>query len=109
MPNTEHLSVIDLAQDLSKVEGLPCGQIPGLLTQLSALQTAMAMRLITGGQSNETSDTLLTVDEAATRLGVSTDWLYRRTNKLGFVVRVGRRVRFSSQGIDRYVKRQTGR
>jgi excisionase family DNA binding protein len=54
-------------------------------------------------------DTLLTVDQAAVRLGVSTDWLFRRSRTLPFVVRLGRHLRFSNRGIDRYLRNRTGR
>lgn len=106
---SDHVDVVELLKDPSKVVGLTCEQIPALLTQLSTLQAAMAVRLISGNQSQPSSDTLLNVDEAAARLGVSADWLYRRTKALPFVVRVGRHVMFSTQGIDRYIKRQMGR
>ena len=109
MSGADQVSVVDLFRDPTKVEGLSCGQIPALLTQLSTLQTAMALRLVTGEQQSPTADELLGISQAAKRLGTSTDWLYRRTKSLPFVVRVGRHVRFSAHGIDRYVKRQTGR
>ena len=71
----------------------------------------MAARLVATAQdlAVEAEDTLLTVEEAADRLGVSPDWLYRRTSQLPFVVRVGRHVRFSAKGIDRYIRNRMGR
>jgi len=82
-----------------------------LLSQLSALQGAMAARLIAVDRDEATSaeDTLLTIDEAAERLGVAKDWLFRRSRTLPFVVRLGRHLRFSSRGIDRYLRNRTGR
>jgi len=49
------------------------------------------------------------VGEAATQLGVSVSWLYRRSSKLPFVVRIGRRLLFSARGLDRWNRQRTGR
>jgi len=82
-----------------------------MLSQLSALQGAMAARLIAVDRDEVASaeETLLTVDKAAERLGVSKDWLFRRSRTLPFVVRLGRHLRFSSRGIERYLRNRTGR
>ena len=111
----EHVAdPIDLAalvEDPARVAAVPPGRIPALLSQLSALQGAMAARLISADRDEPVSseDTLLTVDQAAERLGVSTDWLFRRSRTLPFVVRLGRHLRFSNRGIDRYLRNRTGR
>lgn len=101
----------DVVKDPSRVSDLDPGQIPALIAQLSAVQASMAARLVTAAQDddNEAENQLLTIEQAAARLGVSKDWLYRRTSKLQFVVRVGRHVRFSSSGIDRYIRNRMGR
>jgi excisionase family DNA binding protein len=72
----------------------------------------MAARLLeppSEDTNREAQDGLLTVQEASERLSVSTDRLYRRTRSLPFVVRLGRHVRFSPQGIENFIKRRTGR
>ena len=43
---------------------------------------------------------------AAQKLGRSPDWLYRHGSELPFVVRDGRLLRFSEQGIEEYIKRR---
>ncbi len=107
MPNRIDFSA--LVNEPARIQGIPAEQIPALLTQLSTLQTAMAARMIpTNGEAPQ-ADSMLTVKEAALRLGMSVDWLYRRTARLPFVVRLGRQVRFSAQGIDRYLKNRAGR
>ncbi len=98
-----------MVRDPARVDAIPVSDIPTLLTQLSALQTAMAARLIAGHDETADSDTMLTVEQAAQRLGVSPDWLYRRTKVLPFVVRLGRHVRFSAQGIERFLRSRVGR
>jgi len=108
---TEPVDLAALVEDPARVATVPPGRIPALLSQLSALQGAMAARLISADRDEPMSseDTLLTVDQAAERLGVSTDWLFRRSRTLPFVVRLGRHLRFSNRGIDRYLRTRTGR
>jgi excisionase family DNA binding protein len=107
----EPVDLAALVEDPTRVATVPHGRIPALLSQLSALQSAMAARLISADRDEPMSgeDTLLTVAQAAERLGVSTDWLFRRSRTLPFVVRLGRHLRFSNRGIDRYLRNRTGR
>ena len=107
----EPVDLAALVEDPARVATVAPGRIPALLSQLSALQSAMAARLISADRDESVSaeDTLLTVDQAAERLGVSTDWLFRRSRTLPFVVRLGRHLRFSNRGIDRYLRNRTGR
>jgi predicted DNA-binding transcriptional regulator AlpA len=53
-------------------------------------------------------DRLLNVAEAAVKLGVKPDWLYRHHRSLPFTVRHGRLLRFSELGIDDYIRRRLG-
>ena len=107
----EPIDLAALVADPARVATVPPRRIPALLSQLSALQGAMAARLISADRDEAASaeETLLTVDEAAERLGVSKDWLFRRSRTLPFVVRLGRHLRFSGRGIDRYLRNRTGR
>jgi predicted DNA-binding transcriptional regulator AlpA len=91
---------------LSEVEP---AEVPGLIVRLAAAQAALAARM---AQHNGHAvaalsgpDELLKVGEAARRLGVSTDWLYHRAHELPFAKKLGpRQLRFSSKGIERYLK-----
>ena len=68
-----------------------------LLAHVIATQVA---ELLGGPQ-----DRLLTVDEAAAILAVTTDWLYRHADDFDFTVRPGPgQLRFSSQGIQEYLR-----
>jgi excisionase family DNA binding protein len=49
-------------------------------------------------------DPLLTAEQAAELLACSPDYLYRRVNKLPFVRRIGKMVRFSERGIQTYLE-----
>ena len=85
-------------------------QIVPIMAQMAALQLALATRLITESEENgrDDSDTLLTVEEAAAKLKCSQDWLYRKSKKLPFAVRVGRGLRFSLRGIDAHIRSNMG-
>lgn len=104
------IELAELVKDPSRVADVDADRIPGLLAQLTAVQATIASRLVMNSHQSEAknNDKLLNIDEAAARLGVSCDWLYRRTSKLAFVVRVGRHVRFSSGGIDRFIRNRMG-
>jgi excisionase family DNA binding protein len=76
------------------------GQVAAAQARLTAFFAGLAI--------TSTEDRLLDVDEAAQRLSVDRQWIYRRTGKLPFVVRLGGAVRFSAQGIERYVAAKRG-
>ena len=102
------------AHDLSETEELPADQIPGLVCQVAALQSILAARLVRALQTAdetraEGTDRLLTVPQAAERLACTADWLYRHHPRLSFAVRNGRQLRFSADGLDRYIRQRAGR
>lgn len=51
-------------------------------------------------------DKALTVKQAAEKLNVSTDWLYRNAASLPFTFRIGRNLRFSANGLQAYLDTQ---
>lgn len=74
-----------------------------LVGELAALSARVQMAMMVPRSSNGHGDRLLTVDEAAERLNLSKDTLYRRADDFPFTVRHGRKVGYSSNGIDRYI------
>lgn len=103
----------ELAADPTRAATLPPAALQGLLCRCLTLQTALMGALLTAsarmaGASTE-PDSLLGVAAAATRLGMSRDWLYRHARRLPFTVRNGRLLRFSSHGITRYIHARQGR
>jgi predicted DNA-binding transcriptional regulator AlpA len=56
----------------------------------------------------ESRDKLLRVTQAAEKLGVKPDWLYRHHPDLPFRVRHGRLLRFSELGIEDYIRKRRG-
>jgi predicted DNA-binding transcriptional regulator AlpA len=103
-----------LTRVLQDVDTIDPDELPSLLAQVAALLGTLSTQLLTtqrdvrrGMQSDE--DSLLTVTEAAQRLNTSPDWLYRHASKLPFTVRLTpKQLRFSSQGIERYLQRRKG-
>jgi hypothetical protein len=81
-----------------------------LLTRLACLQPILLARALSPANGGESSppDQLLTAEHAAARLGVSLDSLYRK--RWPFEVRPtpGTR-RFSTKGIERYIRQRQGR
>jgi excisionase family DNA binding protein len=89
-------------------------EIPGLLGELERLRATLWLRLMPGNQEGHHQaavglDRLLNVEEAARKLGKSKDYLYRHSGKYPFTVRDGRSLRFSEQGIEKYIKQRIGR
>jgi hypothetical protein len=82
-------------------------EVPGLLVQLSSIQTMLAAKLLavpekSNGQPIE-PDTFLTAEEAAARLSVTPHWLYRHWKQLPFSRRLSRKsLRFSENGLRKW-------
>ncbi len=98
----------------SLVEGTPTPELPQLIGDLEAARAAAWARL-TAPATAKPSESLgqdfrnLDVAEAAKRLGMSRDWLYRHASGLPFAVRIGRRVVFDSVALERWNQRHAER
>ena len=100
----------------ASLEEIPADKIPAVLSQLAAAQSMLAARLMQNGnsahaqtQTTNAGGRLLTAAEAAAKAGVSRDWFYRRSDKLPFAVRLGRSLRFSEAGLDKWIRSRSGR
>jgi excisionase family DNA binding protein len=82
----------------------PDGKLP-LAMLLAARVTQLTGECINLSPTDEN----LSVEEAARRLGVSRKYLYAHSRTLPFVVRVGSRLLFSSQGLAAWMKARRGR
>jgi excisionase family DNA binding protein len=49
-------------------------------------------------------DTLLTIEQVCEVLKVNPEWIYHRAKKLPFVRKIGGLLRFSSNGLQRYIE-----
>ena len=98
-----------LADEPNRAYALTLELTLALLARVSVVQSALTARAVTlalmpGPPTAD--DALLDVATAATKLGVSTSYLYRHARTLPFMVRVGRGVRFSAKGIERHIREQ---
>jgi predicted DNA-binding transcriptional regulator AlpA len=98
----------------SLVEDTAAPELPQLIGELEAARAAAWARLTapaadkpSGAQGAEARN--LDVTEAAKRLGISRDWLYRHASELPFALRIGRRVVFDSVALERWNRRHTER
>ena len=88
---------------------LPPDELPRLLGEIEEIRCTALARLSTPAFSPSSEpDQLLSIGEAARRLNVSQDYLYRHGKELPFTRRMGRRVLFSSSGIDQHIRQQDG-
>lgn len=98
----------------SLVEGTPAPELPQLIGDLEAARAAAWARL-TAPAADKPRDEPgqearnLDVAEAAKRLGMSRDWLYRHASELPFALRIGRRVVFDSLALERWNRRHAER
>ena len=95
----------ELQNVLASLSHMAPNEVPELLGELEVVR-ATALLKMTAPNPAEQHDELLSVREAAARLGVSTDYLYRHAASLGFTRRLGRKLLFSSRGIDTYLAKR---
>jgi len=95
----------ELEPALDAARRLPPNELPRLLGDLEEVRaTALARLTAPAPQQQAQPDELLDVAEAARRLGVSTQYLYRHHPRLPFTRRVGRKLLFSALGIAQYLR-----
>jgi excisionase family DNA binding protein len=93
----------ELQDALNAARQIPREELPRLLGELEEIRFTAIARL-TPAPSAPQPDQLLDVEEAANRLGISKDYLYRHHARFSFTRRMGRSLRFSSRGIEEYTK-----
>jgi|HubBroStandDraft_1064217.scaffolds.fasta_scaffold442832_2 hypothetical protein len=110
MASTQKIAAVptlaDLLNDPERILALPKDVIAELRGQIAKLDTLLLSRLLTGEQPQPGTDRLLTAGEAAVKLGLPKDALYR--NEYPFMVRIGSRRRFSDKGIEKFIRNRTG-
>ena len=95
----------------SLVEETPAPELPQLIGDLEAAR-AVAWARLTAPAADKPSDVSgqearnMDVTEAARRLGMSRDWLYRHASELPFALRIGRRLVFDSVALERWNRRR---
>src|SRR5260370_29245822 len=89
---------------LNEARQLEPTALPSLIGELEEIK-AVAMARLTAPAHQNQPDELLDVPTAAARLSVSPDYLYRNHKRFPFTRRIGKRLLFSSNGLDSYLKK----
>ena len=97
---------LEAALDLART--LPPAELPEFLGALETVRVTALARIVAPAVENR-PDELLTVEQAAARLNVSENYLYRNSRRLPFTRRVGRKLLFSSAALDAFLKRPSNR
>jgi predicted DNA-binding transcriptional regulator AlpA len=107
MPNTliEVPNWDQLIADPSLIDALSPATAKRLWLDLQPAEKQLALRM-SMVEAHQEADRLLDVEAAAAILSKTPDWLYRRAQTLPFTVREGRLVRFSQQGIQKYIRQR---
>jgi predicted DNA-binding transcriptional regulator AlpA len=84
----------------------PSEQLPEFLGKLETARAVAYARLQAPAPLARPDDQLIAVGAAAALLCVSRSYLYQHSATLPFTVRVGKKVLFSTQGIQEYVKQR---
>jgi len=95
----------ELENALIAARTLPPEELPCFLGAMEEVRCT-AMARLTAPSSPAVDDALLNVNEAAERLSLSPGYLYRHHRSFPFSRRIGRRLLFSSRGIDEYLRKR---
>jgi hypothetical protein len=94
----------ELEAVLARARALAADEIPRFLGDLETIRAVAWSRLTAAPATKQAGDELVDIEETARRLGVSCSFLYRNHGKYAFSRRVGRSLRFSSQGIQSHIE-----
>jgi predicted DNA-binding transcriptional regulator AlpA len=104
----------ELVREPTRARELPPETIAELLAQCGTAQGVLLAALVRSSQGGRDSTIqqaevrLLTVEEAAAKLGVKPEWLYRRGKGLGLAAKLGDgTLRFSNVELEAYIRGQT--
>lgn len=87
---------------MDQARNLPADQLADFLGEIEVIRITALARITTPPPA-ESPDGNVDVNEAARRLGVSPQYLYRHAGKFPFVRRIGRKLLFSSEGLSKYL------
>lgn len=79
-------------------------ELPRLLGDLEEVRATALARLTAPQLATDQADELLDVAEAASRLGVSKDYLYRHHRDFPFSRHMGRKLLFSAAGLAKHIR-----
>jgi len=94
----------ELQPALTLAKTLAPEELPELLGALETIRI-IALARITTPAAEARPDESLTVEQAGKRLGLSKSYLHHNWKKFKFARQEGRKILFSSNGLDSYLKR----
>jgi len=94
----------ELEPALALAKNLAPEQLPYFLGELEAVRVTALARIASPAVETR-PDQLVDVGSAATRLRCSKSFLYHNHRRFPFARRIGRRLLFSSAGLDSYLKK----
>jgi excisionase family DNA binding protein len=94
---------IELEPILAAARSLSPEELPRFIGELEEVRTTALVRLTAPVIQPQVPDSLLSIDEAASVLGMSKSYLYRNAAEFPFVRRQGRSLRFSARGVQEYL------
>jgi predicted DNA-binding transcriptional regulator AlpA len=103
----------EIIAEPSRIGELSPEAVAELRGELARLDSLLLARLMTingsvQGEQATPTDRRLNVKQAALKIGLTPDYLYRHSRNLPFTIRVGRTVGFSEQGIERWLRQRAG-
>ena len=105
----------EIADNPALAMHLPFDVVEALLGKNALAQSVLVSRLLAlraspiQAENSTGGDRLLDVEETARKLGKSKDYLYRHAGDYPFTVRDGHSLRFSEQGIEKFIRQRMGR
>ena len=96
----------ELQAALEQARSIGADDLPRLLGDLEEIRATALARLTAPVPLSESPDELLDVEEASRRLNVSRDYLYHSHKRLPFTRYAGRKLLFSSKGIEQFISRK---
>lgn len=93
---------LQAALDIART--LPSDELPFFLGELETVRTTALARLASPAVEAR-EDKLLDVSQTAARMNVSENYLYRHSRRFPFTRRQGRKLLFSSVGLDSFLKK----
>jgi hypothetical protein len=94
---------------LAAAQTVPRETLADFLGDLERVRVTALARLIAPAPEQHQPNELLDVKAASRVLGCSVDYLYHHHDRFLFTRRVGRSLRFSAQGIAKYIQRASVR
>jgi predicted DNA-binding transcriptional regulator AlpA len=98
--------IAELEIVLTRARALASDELPRFLGDLETIRAVAWSRLTAAATTTQQAhDELISIEQAAGRLGLSPSYLYRNHQQFPFTRRVGRSLRFSSHGLQSYIER----